>query len=448
MRVLILTQWYPPEPVNYILEMTRTLQALGHEVTVLTGFPNWPSGKLYPGYRLKPWQREEQHGIQIVRVPLFPDHSRSGVKRALNILSFAISATLLGFWPTPRPEVMHVICTPITVGLPAMVLSRLWRIRFTVEILDMWPETLRATGMIRSEAALRALGAFAKLVYRRASAIRVVTPGFRANLIEKGVPASKVSVISNWVDTDFYRPSLPDGSLARNFGIEGRFTVMYGGTIGLAQGLDTVLDAAERLRDFPQVCFVLVGDGVDYERLRGRAAAEGLANVRFLGRVAGADMPDLYALADVLMLHLRDDPLFAITIPHKIFAYLASGKPVLAAVHGDAADVVLKANAGLVCSPGDPDALAQTAKTFYTMTPGLRAQMGKNARAAACSLYTKTALVKQVAAMMEGVLRSLDVNVTNRLEGEYEPERNATSGEEEIGGDRALEAEKNDPARV
>jgi len=401
MRVLIVTQWYPPEPVNYILELTKTLRALGHEVTVLTGFPNWPSGKLHPGYRIRAWQREEQDGIQIVRVPLFPDHSRSGVKRTLNILSFAISAALLGFWLIPRPEAMHVICTPVTVGLPGIVLSRLWRIPFTLEILDMWPETLRATGMVRWEAALRAIDIFAKFVYRCAFAIRVVTPGFRRNLLEKGVPASKISVISNWVDTEFYRPMAPENGTAEKFGLEERFTVMYGGTIGLAQGLDSVIGAAERLRDLSDICFVLIGDGVDYERLRAEAAARDLPNVRFLGRVPSDDMPALYALADVLMLHLRNDPLFAITIPHKVFAYLASGKPVLAALHGDGADIVLDAHAGLACQPGDPEALAQTVRAFYTMPPERRAEMGRNGRATACSLYTKTALVSQVAKMME-----------------------------------------------
>jgi glycosyltransferase involved in cell wall biosynthesis len=386
--------------------MTETLQALEHEVTVLTGFPNWPSGKLYPGYRLRLWQREEQNGIQIIRVPLFPDHSRSVVKRALNYLSFAISATVLGFWLVPRPDVMHVISTPITVGLPAMALSLLWRIRFTLEILDMWPETLRATGMIRQEAVLRAVGAFARLVYRRASAIRVVSPGFRRNLIEKGVPASKVRVISNWVDTDFYRPSPPDRDLAQKLGLEGRFTVMYAGTIGLAQGLDVVLDAAERLRDLPQVHFVLAGDGVEYARLRAKAESRDLANVRFLGRVPSEGMSALYALADVLFLHLRNDPLFHITIPHKVFSYMASGKMVLAAIKGDAEELVRSSCCGVVCPPDDAEALASAVRDCYGLSPAARAAFGENGRRAVCESYDRRQLVERLGAMIEQAARS------------------------------------------
>jgi len=401
MRVLILTQWYPPEPMKLLSDMTETLQAMGHEVTVLTGFPNWPSGKLYPGYRLRLWQREEQNGVRIIRVPLFPDHSRSALKRALNFLSFAISATVLGFWLVPRPDVMHVIHPPITIGLPAIVLSILWRIRFTLEIQDMWPENLRATGMIRHEAALRAIGAFAKLVYRRASSIRVISPGFRRNLIQKGVPASKVGVISNWVDTDFYRPSLPDRDLAQKLGLEGCFTVMYAGTIGLAQGLDVVLNAAERLRDLPQVHFVLVGDGVELERLRQVAAGAGLANVRFPGRVPMHLTPQLYALAEVLLVHLKDDPLFAITIPHKILTYMASGKMVLAAMRGDVEELVRTSACGVVCPPDDAEALASAIRDCYGLSPAARAAFGENGRRAVCESYDRQQLVERMSAMME-----------------------------------------------
>ncbi|MDP2997941.1 MAG: glycosyltransferase family 4 protein [Bryobacterales bacterium] len=406
MRILLLSQWYPPEPMKFLSEMTETLQALGHEVTVLTGFPNWPSGKLHPGYRLRLWQREEQNGIQIIRVPLFPDHSRSALKRALNFVSFAISATVLGLWLSPRPDVMHVIHPPITIGLPALVLSFLWRIPFTLEIQDMWPETLRATGMIRREAALRAVGAFAKLVYRRACAIRVISPGFRRNLIEKGVPASKVRVISNWVDADFYRPSQPDRDLAQKLGLEGCFTVMYAGTIGLAQGLDVVLDAAERLRDLPRMHFVLAGDGVEYERIRAEAESRNLANVRFLGRVPNESTPALYALADVLFLHLRNDPLFHITIPHKVFTYMASGKMVLAAMKGDVEELVRSSGCGVVCPPDDAEALASAIRDCYGLSPAGRAAFGENGRHAVCESYDRRQLVERVGAMMEQAARS------------------------------------------
>jgi len=404
MKILLLSQWYPPEPMKLLSDMTESLVAMGHEVAVLTGFPNWPSGELYTGYRLRLWQREVQNGVQIIRVPLFPDHSRSAWRRTVNFLSFALSATLLGPWLTRRPDVIHLVHPPISAGLPALVLSLLWRVPLTMEIQDMWPENLKATGMVHCEAVLRGVGAFAKVVYRRASAIRVISPGFRRNLLEKGVPDSKVRVISNWVDTDFYRPLPPDGLLAQKLGLNGCFMVLYAGTIGLAQGLGVMLDAAALLRDLPQVQFVLAGDGMDYLRLRQEAESRTLTNVHFLGRVAPETTPSLYALADVLFLHLRDDPLFRITIPHKVYTYLAAGKPILAAISGDVADLISLTEAGLTCAPSDPQALATAVRQFLGMPAGQRQRMGEQGCAAACGNHNRGAGIHEFAQMLNSAL--------------------------------------------
>jgi colanic acid biosynthesis glycosyl transferase WcaI len=404
MKILLLTQWYPPEPQKVVSDVAESLRDRGHEVTVLTGFPNYPSGKLYPGYRLKSFQRETIRDVPVIRVPLFPDHSRSGVKRALNFLSFAGSAALLAPWLAPRVDAIYVIHPPLTIGIPAAVLSCLRGVPFIYEIQDMWPETLRATGMVRSQRVLDLLGWCAKRIYRRAAAIRVISPGFRDNLVAKGVPSDKVHVISNWVDTEFYRPVEPDPGLAAQTGMAGRFNVMFAGMIGLAQGLDTVLDAAWLLRDRPEVQFVLVGDGADLDRLQRQTQARGLENVRFLGRYPAEEMPRLYALADLLLVHLRDDPLFRITIPHKVFAYMASAKPVLVAANGDAAEVVASARAGLSCPPSNPQAMADAVRRFCGMSKSERRLLGENARRAACQSYARGPLTAQIAAMLEGVV--------------------------------------------
>ena len=404
MRILILTQWYPPEPQKLQSDLAETLRSLGHDVTVLTGFPNWPSGKLYPGYRLRHWQKENRDGVPLIRIPLSPDHSRSVFKRILNYVSFAASAAVLGPWLAPRTDVVHVVHPPVAVGGAGWLISRLWRVPFAYEILDMWPETLRATGMMNSERALSLIGWFAKWVYNRAAAIRVISPGFRDNLLGKGVPPEKVHIISNWVDTDFYKPMKPDPELARKLGLAGRFNIMYAGTIGLAQKLDTVLDTACLLQDLPDIQFVLVGDGIELPRLQETAWARQLHNVRFLGRYPGDMMPDFYALADVLLVHLRDDPLFRITVPHKTLTYLASGKPVLAAVEGDVADVVGSVRAGLTCPSSNPQALADTVRQFFEMSPIERDAMGQNGRRTAYELYRRDYLIGQIAKMLEKVV--------------------------------------------
>jgi len=413
MRILYLTQWYTPEAVFVVPELAQTLQSLGHTVTVLTGFPNYPSGKLYPGYHIRHWQKETIDGIPVIRLPLFPDHSKSAIRRALNMLSFAASATILGPWLAPRADVIYVTYPPVTVGGPAWLLSRLWGVPFACEINDMWPDTLRATGFVSNERILNLVGWFAGWTYRRAAAIRVITPGFRANLIDKGVPSSRIHMIPVWANTDLVQPLKPDPDLARQLGLDGHFNVMYAGSLGPAQDLDTVLDAADLLRDMPDIQFVFVGDGIELPRLIEIVKSRQLNSVSFLGHYPVQAMSGLYALADVLLLHLRDDPLFRITIPSKTYAYLASGKPVLAAVEGDAAEVVRSTGAGLPCPPSNPRMLADTVRRFYAMPPAERDRMGQNGRSAVYQSNDREYLVGQIAEMLDAVAKEFKARQRN-----------------------------------
>ena len=405
MRVVILTQWYPPEPAVLMKELAESLCARGHAVTVVTGFPNYPSGTIYDGYRVRPWQRERHDAVEVVRVALYPEHSRSGVKRALNYASFAASASVLAPWLVERPNVLFVYHPPLTVGVPGAWLSALWRAPMVYQIQDMWPETLVATGMLSSPTMLRGVARMARWVYARAAAICVISEGFRANLIAKGVPASKVHVISNWVDPAVYRPLPPDQALAARLGISRRFNVLFAGNVGEAQELGVVIEAAQLLSDQPDAQFVIVGDGVALPRLRQEAERRGVTNVRFLGRLAPDAMPSVYALADVLLLHLKDDPLFRITIPHKIFTYLASGKPILAAVAGDAAEVVCRSQAGVVCPPEDPAALADAVRRLRALSDAERNRMGSNGRVAVARDFGRETLVPRFEAILESVAR-------------------------------------------
>lgn len=407
MKILILTQWYPPEPGLLMQELAQSLIGNGHQVTVLTGFPNYPSGKLYPGYRVQFLQREIIAGVPIIRVPLYPEHSRSGIKRAINYLSFAFSAALLGRWIAPKPDVLFVYHPPLTVGIPAYVLSRLWRVPFVYQIQDMWPETLSATGMLNNSKIIQIIGYFAKWVYKKATSICVISPGFNSNLIEKGVPEKKIHTISNWVDPEAYYIAEPDNSLAESLGLAKRFNVVFAGIIGAAQGLEVILEAAKLLREYNKIQFVLIGDGIALPELRKMAEAEHLKNVLFLGRYPQARMPGLYALADVLLVHLKDDPLFNITIPHKTLTYLASGKPILAAVAGDTAEVVKQAGAGITCQPSNPNALAEAVKRLYATRKTELQLMGRNGRKAAQTLYSREYLTAEIEAVLRRVEKQI-----------------------------------------
>jgi len=396
MKILLMSQWFPPEPATLLLELAQQLQEFGHEIEVLTGFPNYPYGKLYKGYKLRPWYREMMGNVPITRVFLYPDHSQSGIRRSLNYISFALSALFLGPFLFRRPDAILVYHPPLTIGLPAVLLSKLWRVPMVYRVADMWPETLRATGMISNTAVLDAIGWVAKLIYCHSTAISVISPGFRENLIEKGVPPEKIHVVSNWVDEDTYYMAEPDPQLASKLGLADRYNIMFAGNRGKAQNLETVLEAAVLTQDLKELQYVFVGSGVELENLRDIAHRRNITNVRFLGRYPAEEMPGLYAHADILLVHLKDDPLFRITIPSKIFGYMASGKPILVAVRGDAADLVVDSGAGVYCVPENPVALAEQVRKLVALEEERYEEMAESALSAARGQYSCREQVGQI----------------------------------------------------
>jgi colanic acid biosynthesis glycosyl transferase WcaI len=405
MQMLFLSQYYSPEPGIKSPLLAQDLAARGHQVTVITGFPNYPAGKLYPGY-CQSWRQWEQDGdVRVLRLPLYPDHSRSGVRRALNYLSFAASASILGPILCGPSDVMWVYHPPLTVGIPAWWIGLLRRVPFIYEIQDMWPETVLSTEMMAPGVATELLKRLGKLIYDRANAITVISPGFQRNLIDKGVPAEKIHVIPNWADEELYRPVPPDESLAEEHDMAGRFNIVYGGNLGAAQAMQNVLAAAALLRDLPQIQFVLIGDGLDAADLRREAAERRLDNVRFIGQQPAEQMPHFFALADVLLTHLKRDPLFEITIPSKTLAYMACGRPILAAVAGDAADVVRDAGAGMVCPPEDPIALARAVRALVALPTAERERMGQAGRQTFLEHYTRAVLVDRYEELFRVVVR-------------------------------------------
>lgn len=381
MRILLLTQWCTPEPDFKGVPFARELQRQGHAVTVLTGFPNYPGGKLYPGYRIRLWQWEEIGGVRVLRVPLYPSHDRSAIGRILNYASFAVAATILGLLLIPRVDVAYVYHPPATIGLPALAFQWLRRVPCVYDVQDLWPDTLAATGMVRSRILLGLAGYWCHLVYRRMRYVVVQSPGFQAKLIERGVRPDRISVIYNWsMETQGNGATVALPEPERRL-LAGRFNLVFAGNLGAAQALDTVLAAAATLQTAsPLVQFVFVGDGVEAGRLKAEAAKQGLRNVQFLPRRPGPMMGPVFDAADALLVHLRDDPLFEITIPSKTQAYLAAGRPILMAVRGDAAALVQQAGAGICCEPERADKLAEAVQRLSMLPKEERAAMGQAGR--------------------------------------------------------------------
>ena len=396
MRILLLTQWFDPEPTFKGLVFARELVRRGHDVEVLTGFPNYPGGKLYPGYRIRPWRCEILDGIRVVRVALYPSHDRSSWRRMLNYATFALSASVLGPLLVKRPDVVYAYHPPATVALPALVIKMLRRSPVVYDIMDLWPDTVRASGMISGRRILGMLGRWCNFVYHRMDQLTVVSPGFRTILLSRGLQPGKVHAIYNWCDEERISAPGRDPELARELGFAGRFNIVFAGTMGLAQNLETVLEAARICRErCPAARFVFVGGGIEKARLEELARGMALDNVVFLNRQPVERIGSILALADVLLVHLKDDPLFCITIPSKTQAYMAAGKPILMAVRGDAAKLVERAGAGLSCEPGNAlaladavtrmsamqraelDAMGTAGRSFYDRELSLRAGVGR-----------------------------------------------------------------------
>jgi len=367
MKVLILSQWCYPEPDLKALTFAEKLRSKGHAVQILTGFPNYPGGKVYPGYNIKLFAREEINGIEILRCALYPSHDKSSVKRILNYLSFAFFAALIGIFKVRKADVMYVYHPPATVAMAAIMIKLFRRIPMVYDIQDMWPDTLKATGMLNSRFLLKMIDMYMKVVYRMADHITVLSNGFRELLIGRGVPAAKISVVYNWSNPIHIPLTVNAEEKRKLFGDD--FTIMFAGTVGLVQGLDILIRCAELLRSqqVEGVRFAILGGGIDVDRLKRVAQEKDLQNIMFLPRVSNDKVGDFLVLSDVLLIHLVDDALFRITVPSKTQAYLLAGKPILVGVKGDAAKIVEEAGAGYAFEPENEVDLLEKIKLLKTL---------------------------------------------------------------------------------
>lgn len=366
-RVLLFTQWFDPEPTFKGLVFARELVKQGFEVEVLTGFPNYPGGKVYPGYKIKWLQRETIDGVAITRVPLYPNHNTSAFGRVFNYLSFSFSALLYGLFKAKKPDVIYAYHPPLTTGIAAVLLRFFRRVPVVYDIQDMWPDTLRATGMIVNPRILNIVDRVCNWVYRHVDQIVVLSPGFKQLLIERNVPEEKIKIIYNWCDEQ----SIIDqstGTLPQNFPTQEKFRILFAGNMGKAQALIAVLDAAAVLQTLePLICFIFVGSGLEVENLKNYVSKKSISNVTFLPAVPMTEISKILHAADVLLVHLKRDPLFAITIPSKTQAYMAVGKPILMAIDGDASSLVEQCQCGVIAHSEDSESIVKASIKLYKL---------------------------------------------------------------------------------
>jgi colanic acid biosynthesis glycosyl transferase WcaI len=379
LNILLITQWFDPEPSFKGLTFAKALQGLGHRVSVVTGFPNYPGGKIYPGYKLQLHTNETLDDIKIKRLFLYPSHDGSAVGRALNYCSFFLSLLTYLVFFAPRVDVIYVYHPPATVGVAAAIARVFRRTPTVLDVQDMWPDTLTMTGMIKNKFLLNFIGKVCSFAYSNMNHIVVLSNGFKRALIKRGVPEGKLTVIPNWADV---WPANCTAVLPSVFAKSPEFKILFAGNMGRAQNLGCVIDAALHLSHLPYgIKIFLLGEGLETEQLKKRCADLQLQSIVFLPRVSMAEVGAYLAAADCLLVQLKADPLFAITIPSKTQAYLASGKPIIMAVEGDAADMVKDAEAGVCIKPEDAEGLAKAMIAVSQMSPETLLRMGEAGKA-------------------------------------------------------------------
>ena len=369
-------------------ELSRHWAAAGHEVTVLTGFPNHPTGVVPPEYRRKFRRlvaREQIDGVNVVRTWLLPFPNRKAHERMLNYSSFCASAASTGLFLT-RPDVVIATSPQLLVGLAGWWLAHWKRVPFVFEVRDLWPESLAAVGMGESDSLLhRSLAKIAGFLYRHADHVVVVTPAFEDYLVKHWrVPREKISVIENGVETQIFAPEAPPGraatALRKEWASDGKFVVSYIGTMGMAHGLETILTAAARLRDTnPEIIFMMLGEGAEKERIAALARERGLNNLRFVDQQPREKIPAHICASDVCLVLLKKTDLFKTVIPTKMLEFMSCACPVILGVDGQARAILEEARGGLVFEPENSLALVDAIRYLATNREAARA-LGKNGR--------------------------------------------------------------------
>lgn len=418
MRILFLTENYPPETnaaATRVSERAAYWVAEGHQVTVLTSAPNFPDGKLFPGWS-NSWRRvSDMGGIRVVRVKTYIAANEGFTRRILDFVSFMVTASVAGLFE-PRPAVIVATSPQLFAAVGGWVLGVAHRVPFVFELGDLWPRSITAVGAMKDSIVIRWLERLELFLYRRAAAVVALTRAFKADLTARGIPPEKIAVVINGVDLPRYAPRPRDAELEAAWGLKDCFVIGYVGTHGMAHGLINVLDAAERLDDAPNIRFLLVGAGAERQMIMDEAARRGLKNVIFGPPQPKERMPAVWSLCDAALIHLKDSPAFAEVIPSKMFEAMGMGLPLLlVAPEGEASHIVETDKAGLFVPAADPGGLALAARTLASDSE-LYARLAA-ASLAAASRHTRQRQAELFISALKLVVEGKGPAEAGRIEG-------------------------------
>jgi glycosyltransferase involved in cell wall biosynthesis len=407
MKITFLCQYFPPEmgaPSARTYEHARHWAELGHEVTVVTGFPNHPTGTIRPEYRGYFVKRERVDGIDLLRTWIYVAPNRGFTRRVLNFLSFFGSSLAFGALRTPRPDVVVGTSPQFFCAVAAYLLSRIKRVPFVFEVRDIWPQSAVELGALSNRYLIGALEAIERHLYRHAALIIPVAESTRPYLLAQGIAADRIAIIPNGIDARFLSSaSATAAEVRRELGLEGKFIVSYIGTHGLSHALEVVLRAAARLATEPTVHFLFVGEGAEKERLRRRAAELKLENVTFLKEQPRERLLAFYRASDASLVPLRRLPIFKKVLPSKLFELMGAGCPVICSVEGEAATLVERSQAGLCIEPESEEALIFAIRRLRD-EPGLGARMRERGPRFVQANYLRTALAERYLEALEGII--------------------------------------------
>jgi len=397
LKVTLVSQWYAPEPVSQPGWIVRAISNMGVDVEVLTGIPNYPSGRVHAGYEAWRSSSECSDGVRVRRTPEYPSHDASAIRRVLNYASWALSSALLGQRHLKRCDVALVYASPATAAFPALVARRLHRTPYVLLVQDVWPDSIFASNFLQgrtSKFAKWMVDRFVATTYKRASHIAVISPGMVGLLKSRGVPEKKISLIYNWVHEAGDSSGDTAVTLRGDLGLtDDDFLLMYAGNHGAAQALEAAIDAFALIPASERCHLLLIGDGIERDNLRERANRVCPERVHFVQARPRQSMGAVMGAADAHLVSLADRPLFRLTMPSKLQAILASGQPVLVACPGDAARVARESGAGEVARAADPLSIAAAVRRLLRVSPDQRRVMGENGRG-----YYDTHMSEQVGA--------------------------------------------------
>lgn len=380
MRILIVTQYFWPENFR-INEIAAHLKGKGNDVEVFTGIPNYPSGKIFEGWSYFKRLQETYKGIPIKRVPHFPRGNGKALSMILNFISFALMGSLLApFLVKGRFDVIFVYgLTPVTLACPAIALKKAKRIPIVFWLQDLWPESLEFAANIKSKTILGLVSKISSWIYKQADRMLITSKSFRKALISRGVEEERIFYYPQAAE-NFYRPLDLQSVRSKGFSLPEGFRILFAGNIGMAQGIETIVEAAKRCRG-SNIKWIIIGQGREFERIKNLVFAENLEeSVFLLGQKPAEEMPDWFAMADALLVTLKKDPVYAMTVPAKIQSYMACGKPILAALDGEASSLVLEAGAGLAVPAEDAEGLALAAREMAGANQETLKEWAKNSR--------------------------------------------------------------------